>query len=70
MSTTKPQLDINDDYEKLYGFHVAEHSVFKSEPGLDEQKIKQISGMKSEPAWMLENRLRAFKHFQRKPMPV
>ena len=70
MATPKPAVNVNDDYEKLYGFHVDEHSVFKSEPGLDEKKIKQISGMKEEPAWMLENRLRAFRHFQRKPMPV
>ncbi len=70
MSTPKPQISINDDYEKLYGFHVDEHSVFKSEPGLDETKIKQISGMKGEPAWMLKNRLRAYKHFMNKPMPT
>jgi len=68
--TTKPQVNINDDYEKLYGFHVEEKSVFKAEPGLDAEKVKQISGMKEEPAWMLKNRLRAFEHFERKPMPV
>jgi len=68
--TTKPQVHVNDDYEKLYGFHVAERSVFKAEPGLDESKVKQISGMKSEPAWMLKNRLKAYKTFQAKPMPV
>ncbi|OGX28845.1 MAG: Fe-S cluster assembly protein SufB [Omnitrophica WOR_2 bacterium RIFCSPHIGHO2_02_FULL_67_20] len=70
MATTKPQVSINDDYEKLYGFHVPERSVFKAEPGLDEEKVKQISGMKEEPAWMLEKRLRAYQHFVRKPMPV
>jgi Fe-S cluster assembly protein SufB len=68
--TTKPNVNINDDYEKLYGFHVAERSVFKAEPGLDEDKVKQISGMKSEPAWMLKNRLKAYKTFNAKPMPV
>ena len=70
MSTPKPQVDINQDYEKLYGFHVAEHSVFKAERGLDEGKIRQISGMKQEPAWMLDVRLRAFKYFNQKPMPT
>ena len=68
--STKPQVHVNEDYEKLYGFHMPESSVFKAEPGLDEQKVKQISGMKSEPAWMLEQRLRGFQHFNRKPMPV
>jgi len=70
MAVTKPNVSINEDYEKLYGFHVPEHYVFKAKPGLNEQTIKEISWMKSEPAWMLEHRLRAFKHFQRKPMPI
>ena len=67
---TKPQVQINDDYEKLYGFHVAERSVFKAEAGLDEQKVRQISGMKEEPQWMLDFRLRGYRHFLGKPMPV
>jgi Fe-S cluster assembly protein SufB len=66
---TKPTVAINDDYEKLYGFHMPEHYVFKARPGLDEGIVKEISWMKGEPAWMLENRLRALRHFQRKPMP-
>ena len=70
MSTTKPELNINDDYEKLYGFHMPEHYVFKAKPGLSEAVVKEISWMKSEPEWMLKNRLKAYAHFQRKPMPV
>ncbi|MBI4353682.1 MAG: Fe-S cluster assembly protein SufB [Candidatus Omnitrophica bacterium] len=68
--TTKPQVNINDEYEKLYGFHMPEHSVFKSEPGLDEDKVKQISGMKGEPKWMLDFRLRGYRYFMNKPMPT
>ena len=68
--TTKPQVDINQDYEKLYGFHVPENYVFKAKAGINEEVIKEISWMKNEPAWMLKNRLRAFQHFQAKPMPV
>ncbi|MDP3722736.1 MAG: Fe-S cluster assembly protein SufB [Candidatus Omnitrophota bacterium] len=68
--TTKPQVNINEDYEKLYGFHMPEHAVFKAEPGLDETKVKQISGMKGEPKWMLEFRLRGYRHFLAKPMPT
>jgi len=70
MSVTKPHVDINQDYEKLYGFHVPERPVFKAEPGLDEAKVKQISGMKGEPAWMLEKRLRAYRAYVSKPMPT
>jgi len=68
--TTKPQVHINEDYEKLYGFHMPEHAVFKAEPGINEEKVKQISGMKGEPAWMLELRLRGYQHFVNKPMPT
>jgi len=67
---TKPQVNINEDYEKLYGFHVVEHAVFKAEPGLDAEKVKQISGMKAEPHWMTDIRLRAYQHFVKKPMPT
>lgn len=67
---SKPQVHVNEDYEQLYGFHMPERSAFKAEPGLDLEKVKQISGMKSEPAWMLQNRVRAFQHFERKPMPT
>ncbi|MBI3083374.1 MAG: Fe-S cluster assembly protein SufB, partial [Candidatus Omnitrophica bacterium] len=69
MSAAKPNVQINEDYEKLYGFHVPEHAVFKAEPGLDEGKVRQLSGMKGEPAWMLDLRLRGFHHYRRKPMP-
>ncbi|HBH97472.1 MAG TPA: Fe-S cluster assembly protein SufB [Candidatus Omnitrophica bacterium] len=70
MTVAKPQVTINDEYEKLYGFHVPEHSVFKAEAGLDEQKVRQISGMKGEPAWMLDLRLKGYRAFLAKPMPV
>jgi len=70
MSTPKPQVNVNEEYEKLYGFHVPEHAVFKAEPGLDEAKVKQISGMKEEPSWMTDIRLRSYRYFQAKPMPV
>ena len=70
MSINKPQVAINEDYEKLYGFHVPEHFVFKAKPGLTEEGVKEISWMKSEPEWMLRNRLRAYQHFMSKPMPI
>jgi Fe-S cluster assembly protein SufB len=69
MATPKPQVNINEEYERLYGFHVPERSVFKAEPGLDEAKVKQISGMKDEPQWMTDIRLRAYRYFTAKPMP-
>jgi Fe-S cluster assembly protein SufB len=56
------------DYQ--YGFHDrTDKYVFKSRKGLDEQIVRQISEMKSEPAWMTEFRLKALSIFSQKPMP-
>ncbi len=58
---------IVDDYK--YGFSKPEEHVFKSSKGLDEDKIRQISSIKKEPAWMLEYRFNAYRTFLNKPMP-
>ncbi len=44
--------------------------VFKPEKGLDEAIIRQMSAIKSEPKWMLDFRLKAYKRFLAKPMPT
>ena len=68
--TKKPQVNINEEYDKLYGFSVPERSVYKAQPGMSEERVKEISGMKGEPQWMLDLRLRGYKHFVAKPMPT
>jgi len=60
--------NIVEDYK--YGFSKPEESVFKTEKGLDEEKIRQISKIKNEPEWMLEFRLKAYKIFLEKKMPT
>jgi len=61
-------------FEKLgqykYGFSDPENFVFRSRKGLDREVVENISRMKGEPAWMLEFRLRALEHFQKRPMPI
>ncbi len=52
------------------GWSDAEDYVFKPEKGLSEEIIRQMSGMKGEPAWMLEFRLKAYQRFLRKPVPT
>jgi Fe-S cluster assembly protein SufB len=52
-----------------YGFSDPENFVFRSHKGLDREVVESISHMKGEPAWMLEFRLRALEHFQKRPMP-
>ncbi len=56
------------DYQ--FGFKDPETYVFKSRMGLDREIVEQISAMKGEPEWMLDFRLKAFEHFQKRPMPT
>ncbi len=60
-------LDKLGDYK--YGFKDPENYVFKSRKGLDKEIVKQISEMKGEPEWMLNFRLKALEHFEKRPMP-
>ncbi|NLG96350.1 MAG: Fe-S cluster assembly protein SufB [Chloroflexi bacterium] len=53
-----------------YGFSDPETYVFKSRKGLDEEVVRQISAMKGEPEWMLEFRLKALAHFEKRPIPT
>ncbi|MFB6147355.1 MAG: hypothetical protein ABEJ66_00575 [Candidatus Nanohaloarchaea archaeon] len=46
-----------------------ERAVFKSERGLSEEVIEEISREKDEPEWMTKRRLKAFRHFQQRDMP-
>ena len=52
-----------------YGFSDPETFVFRSRKGLDREVVENISQRKGEPQWMLEYRLRALEHFQKRPMP-
>lgn len=60
--------DIVSEYK--YGFSDPEKFSFKTEKGINEDIIRQISKMKKEPDWMLDIRLKSFKHFKEKKMPV
>jgi len=53
-----------------YGFSDPETYVFKSRKGLDEEVVRHISSMKGEPEWMLEFRLKALAHFEKRPIPT
>ncbi len=60
-------LRVDNDYR--FGFKDPEQYVFKARKGLDEEVVKQISQMKGEPDWMLEFRLKAYRHYLQRPMP-
>ncbi|NLC29348.1 MAG: Fe-S cluster assembly protein SufB, partial [Chloroflexi bacterium] len=59
--------NLGDSYE--YGFSDPDRSSFKSRKGLDEEVVRQISAIKQEPQWMLDFRLKAYRHFVERPMP-
>jgi Fe-S cluster assembly protein SufB len=56
-----------DEYK--YHFVDEEKFVFRTQPGLNEEVVRQISAQKEEPEWMLEFRLKALAIYQSKPMP-
>ena len=55
------------DYK--YGFADKDVSVFRSERGLTREIVEEISGMKEEPEWMLNYRLKSLELFYNMPMP-
>jgi Fe-S cluster assembly protein SufB len=62
--------DLRQSYDEAYGFHDDDVKYsFISERGLNENVVRQISAMKNEPEWMLEQRLEAYRIFLEKPMP-
>jgi FeS assembly protein SufB len=52
-----------------YGWVDSDVAGASAQRGLSEAVVRDISAKKSEPAWMLETRLRALRTFNKKPMP-
>jgi Fe-S cluster assembly protein SufB len=50
------------------GWSDKEDYIFKPKKGLNEAIVREMSEMKNEPQWMRDFRLKALKHFERKPM--
>jgi Fe-S cluster assembly protein SufB len=66
MTIVKP--NVQDEREQ-YAFHDDITYLRETKAGLTEATVREISETKDEPAWMLEYRLRAFKHFEARAMP-
>ncbi len=64
----RPELDSLGVYE--FGWHDKDEAGAVAKRGLSEAVVRNISGLKDEPAWMLERRLKALEIFGRKPMPT
>lgn len=46
-----------------------EKLVYKAEPGISEETVREISKQKNEPEWMLQKRLEGYKKFMELSMP-
>jgi len=66
MTIAKP---VVTDEREQYAFHDEITYLRETKAGLTEETVREISATKDEPAWMLDNRLRAFKHFEARAMP-
>lgn len=56
-----------NDYK--YGFKNKDVSILKTDKGLSEEIVREISKLKNEPEWMLEFRLKSLKYFLESPLP-
>ena len=68
MKTQNKTIEEFTSQEYLYGF-VTDIEQDTIPPGLDENVIRFISHKKNEPEWLLNWRLKAFKHWQRMDEP-
>jgi Fe-S cluster assembly protein SufB len=60
--------DAVGDYKA--GWHDPENSTIRFDAGLSEKVVRDISELKNEPEWMTEMRVKAFRHFDKRPMPT
>jgi Fe-S cluster assembly protein SufB len=68
MSATAQEIEHLISQEYKQGF-VTDLEVDTFPPGLDEEVIRKLSLVKNEPEFMLEYRLKAFRHWQTMPSP-
>ncbi|OWA13216.1 Fe-S cluster assembly protein SufB [Streptomyces sp. CS113] len=73
MATPHPVRTQDEEIEALghyaYGWSDEDEAGANARRGLSEAVVREISAKKSEPAWMLNRRLRALALFDRKPLP-
>lgn len=70
MATTADLKALEGIGEQKHSFSDPDTSVYKTQKGLNEDVVRQISAMKNEPEWMLAFRLKALGHFRERPIPT
>ena len=66
-TSAHPELDGLGRYE--YGWRDTDAAGATAKRGLNEEIVREISALKSEPEWMLDLRLKGLRLFEKKPMP-
>lgn len=61
---------VEDIERTLYDIRNEDRSVYKTERGLTEEIIRDISRQKNDPEWMLKFRLASLEQYHRIPLPV
>src|SRR5687767_2276053 len=62
--------DIGSDYKERFGFSDPETGYsYKAPKGLSRELIESISEYKNEPQWMRDFRLKAYEHYESRPIP-
>ena len=61
---------IEDIERTLYDIRNADNSIYKSDAGLTEEIIRDISAKKNDPAWMLEFRLKSLETYKKIELPT
>jgi Fe-S cluster assembly protein SufB len=67
-TTARPELEGLERYK--FGWADPDVAGASARRGLSEEVVRDISGLKNEPEWMLDLRLKGLKYFTRKPMPT
>ena len=69
MAAQLPRVQLPDSYQ--YGWHDDATYINTLKKGLNEDVIREISQTyKHEPQWMLERRLKAYRHYRQRSMPT
>ncbi len=68
MATAVQQQQLPENYK--WGWSDPEAALRRTDKGLNEDTVRQISLLKGEPEWMTKLRLKAYRHFASRAMPA
>ena len=63
MTEKEEKLLLDEDERKKYEFRDEDVAIFRTERGLSEKTVREISAIKKEPDFMLDFRLKSLKEF-------